>query len=98
MTEHYTVEFAHTPKRHAMDGYVYGEANAIGRVRAADRGYDRPVVDPDLSWPDGIMPGPDGALYVVATQLHLSPVLAAPGAAPKLPFKVFRFDPKGAGK
>jgi sugar lactone lactonase YvrE len=70
------------------------EANAVARVSGKDRSLDRPVVRPDMFWPDGIMAGPDGALYVVVTQLPRSPALARPGDTPELPFKVFRFDPK----
>lgn len=79
------------------DGDIYLtviESHAIGRIAADDRSYDEPVVRPDMLWPDGIMQGPDGALYVVATQLPLSPALARPGQTPVLPFKVFRFDPR----
>ncbi len=70
------------------------ETNAIGRVSAIDRSYDQPVVRPDMFWPDGLMRGPDGALYVVVTQLPRSPALARPGERPVLPFKVFRFEPR----
>ena len=68
------------------------ESNAIGRIAAADRSYDAPVVRDDMFWPDGLMWGPDGALYVVATQLPHSPALARPDERPTLPFKVFRFE------
>lgn len=71
------------------------ERNAVGRIRAADRGYDEPVVRDDMFWPDGLMPGPDGAMYVVVTQLPRSPALARAGEAPVLPFKVLRFVPDG---
>ncbi len=70
------------------------ERNAIGRISAIDRAYDEPVKREDMFWPDGIMSGPDGALYVVVTQLPRSPGLARPGEAPVLPFKVFRFQPE----
>ena len=70
------------------------ESNAIGRISGIDRRYDEPLVRDDMVWPDGLMQGPDGALYVVVTQLPLSPALAAPGERPVLPFKVFRFDPR----
>lgn len=69
------------------------ETNAIGRV-APNGHYDAPVVRRDMFWPDGIMRGPDGAMYVVCTQLPRSPALARSGTTPKLPFKVFRFDPR----
>lgn len=69
------------------------ERSAIGRIRAVDRRYDEPVKRPDLFWPDGTMWGPDGALYIVSTQLPRSPALARPGERPRLPFKVFRWEP-----
>ena len=78
------------------DGDIYMtviEANAIGRI-SPDRRYDEPVKRDDMFWPDGIMAGPDGALYVVDTQLPRSPPLARPGVKPELPFKVFRFEPR----
>ncbi len=69
------------------------ETNAVGRVTPDGR-YDAPVVRDDMFWPDGLMKGPDGAMYVVCTQLPRSPALARPGERPVLPFKVFRFDPR----
>ncbi|MCA1654763.1 MAG: L-dopachrome tautomerase-related protein [Sphingomicrobium sp.] len=69
------------------------ESNAIGRISAHRRLYDEPVKRTDMFWPDGLMVGPDGALYVVTTQLPRSPALARPGVGPVLPFKVFRWDP-----
>lgn len=80
-----------------VDGNLYLtviETNAIGRISGKDQSYDEPVVRADMFWPDGLMQGPDGALYVVVTQLPRSPALARPGERPELPFKVFRFDPR----
>jgi len=74
------------------------ETNAIGRISGVDRSYDEPVVRSDMFWPDGLMQGPDGALYVVDTQLPRSPALARAGEHPELPFKVFRFEPRWTGK
>ena len=68
------------------------ESNAIGRVSADDRSYDELVVREDMFWPDGLMWGPDGALYVVETQLPRSPALARPVDQPRRPFNVFRID------
>lgn len=68
------------------------ETNAIGRIAATDRRYDEPVVRRDMLWPDGIMRGPDRAMYVVCSQLPRSPALARLGETPELPFKIFRFD------
>ena len=78
------------------DGNLYItviENCAIGRISATDRSYDEPIRRADMFWPDGIMEGPDGALYVVCTQLPYSPGLARPGESPIVPFKVFRWDP-----
>jgi sugar lactone lactonase YvrE len=69
------------------------ENHCIGRIRP-DRSYDEPVKREDMFWPDGIMGGPDGAIYVVVTQLPRSPGLAHAGEKPALPFKVFRFEPE----
>ena len=69
------------------------ESSAVGRIRASDRGYEEAVSSPKMFWPDGLMRGPDGALYCVASQLPRSPALADPNVAPELPFEVFRFEP-----
>lgn len=70
------------------------ETCAIGRISGVDLAYDEPLVRSDMFWPDGLMQGPDGALYVVVTQLPRSPPLARDGEGPELPFKVFRFEPE----
>lgn len=69
------------------------ETSAVGCISARDRSYSEPVRRDDMFWPDGLMRGPDGAIYVVCTQLPRSPPLARPGDVPELPFKVFRFRP-----
>ena len=68
------------------------ESSAIGRIDAKDRSYREVIRRNDMFWPDDVMPGPDGALYVVCSQLPYSPALARPGETPQLPFKVFRFE------
>ena len=71
------------------------EGNSVGRISARDRSYARVLTRDDLFWPDGIMVGPDGGLYVVVTQLPRSPVLSASGRdEAERPFKVFRCDPR----
>lgn len=70
------------------------EGDSVGRISAVDRSYSRVVTRPDMFWPDGIMPGPDGAIYVVVTQLPRSPILSADRIdQAERPFKVFRFEP-----
>ena len=44
-----------------------------------------------LVWPDGMSFGPDGYLYVVANQLHLSPVFNKGKNLSTLPYYVLRF-------
>ena len=66
------------------------EASAVGRISARDRSYSRVATGRDMFWPDGLMPGPDGALYLVVTQLPRSPVLSGRGDRSHKPFKVFR--------
>ena len=68
--------------------------DAASSISAIDRSYSRVITREDLFWPDGIMPGPDGAIYVVVTQLPRSPVLSPGGGDEAMrPFKVFRFKP-----
>jgi len=70
------------------------EGNSIGRISAVDRSYNRVLTREDLFWPDGIMVGPDGGVYVVVSQLPRSPVLSPSGRDEAVrPFKVFRFEP-----
>jgi len=92
-------------KRPISDGIAIDQAgnvyiseiggNAIGVIEP-DRGYRRLFHGPRLSWPDAFSFGPDGYMYTVANQLHLSLILSADGGAAP-PFHVFRFKPLAPG-
>lgn len=72
------------------------QANAVG-VIGTDRKYRKLVADPRISWPESFSFGPDGLLYFVASQLHLSAPLhgGTNGAVP--PFYVFRMKALAPG-
>jgi sugar lactone lactonase YvrE len=72
------------------------QANAIG-VIGKDRAYRKLVVDPRISWPESFSFGPDGYLYFVASQLHLSAPLSEGVNRVKPPFYVFRFKALAPG-
>lgn len=72
------------------------EVNAIG-VIAPDKSYKRMLTDPRISWPESFSFGPDGYLYFVAGQLHLSPPLNGGKNESKKPFHVFRVRPLAPG-
>lgn len=65
------------------------ESNAIG-VITPDRQYKKLVKDNRISWPESFSFGPDGYLYFVASQLHLSAPLNSGKEKAKPPFYVFR--------
>ncbi|MBL9148480.1 MAG: hypothetical protein JNM94_07280 [Phycisphaerae bacterium] len=52
------------------------------------------ITDPKLSWPDSVLVGPDGHLWIVANQLHRHPALNWSDAGPTndivLPFAILR--------
>lgn len=77
--------------------YVTDIANDAVGVIGPDRSYRILVRDPRLSWPDAFAFGPDGWLYVVANQLHRSPVLNAGESAVQPPFLILRLRPLGPG-
>lgn len=72
-------------------------ANAIG-VIGQDRQYRQLVARQDLSWVDDFEFGPDGWLYVVATQLHRSPELNKGVRDPRPTWLVFRMRPLAGGR
>lgn len=69
---------------------------AIG-VIDTERRYRILVQDARLSWPDALSFGPDGWLYTVANQLHLSAVLNAGERRAEPPFRVLRLSPLATG-
>lgn len=72
------------------------QASAIG-VIAQDRTYRKLVVDPRISWPESFSFGPDGFLYFVASQLHLSAPLNEGTNKVRKPFFVFRMKALAPG-
>jgi sugar lactone lactonase YvrE len=71
-------------------------AKSIG-VIGTDRTYRLLVTDPRLSWPESFSFGPDGYLYFVASQLHLSAPLNDGANKAHPPFYVFRIKPLAPG-
>jgi hypothetical protein len=75
--------------------------NAIAVVEAASapgpdglRAHRTLIADPKLSWPDSVLVGPDGHLWIVANQLHRHPALNWSDDGPKNdivpPFTILR--------
>ncbi|MEM8660724.1 MAG: L-dopachrome tautomerase-related protein [Pseudomonadota bacterium] len=71
-------------------------ANAIG-VISAEGVYQTWISDPQFSWIDAFSFGPDGYLYTVANQLHLSAVLNGGVAATEPPFLIIKLKPLADG-
>ena len=55
------------------------------------------ITDPRISWPESFSFGPDGYLYFVASQLHLSSPLNEGKNKAIPPFYVFRIKPLAPG-
>jgi sugar lactone lactonase YvrE len=68
-----------------ITGFAVGVVDPAGEYRVLYRDEQR------LSWPDGMAFGPDGYIYVVANQLHLSPPFNRGQNLAKPPFYVLRF-------
>lgn len=78
------------------DGSLYlteVEAASIGRIAREDRTYRRILTREDLRWPDDVIKGPDGAFYVITSQLGAAPPLRGERRGPDYPFLVVRFRP-----
>lgn len=68
-----------------LGNYAIGVVDASGAYRVLFRDEER------LSWPDGMSFGPDGYVYVVANQLHLSPPFNRGEDLSSQPFYLLRF-------
>ena len=64
---------------------------AVGVIRAVDRQYRRVAHHPQMIWPDGLVRGPDGWIYVTASQLPWSPLFNGGCMSADAPHTVFRF-------
>ena len=71
--------------------------NAFGVITPA-REYRELARRDDLKWVDDFEFGADGMLYIVTTQLHLSPELNAGKREPQPPFRIFRMQPLARGR
>jgi hypothetical protein len=69
------------------------EGLSIGCIDTVERRYRRVLTRDDLFWPDGIMSGPDGAIYVVVSQLPHAPPFNDGANNAQPPFVVVRFLP-----
>jgi sugar lactone lactonase YvrE len=72
------------------------QASAIGVIDRNGR-YRKLVTDPRISWPESFSFGPDGFLYFVASQLHLSAPLNEGTNKARPPFYVFRMKALAPG-
>ena len=88
---------AQTPAPDGMlessDGDVYLtaiEKNAIVRFEAASNTINTVVEDKQISWPDSLSWGPDGALYVSCSQIQNSSRFNDGKSVRKQPYKVFK--------
>ncbi len=66
--------------------------NAVAR-RTPDGRITQIVSDPRLQWPDTFSEGPDGAIYISASQINNSPTYNQGKSTRKTPYAVFKFQP-----
>lgn len=81
------------------DGNLYltaVETKSVG-VITADRKYRTFASDPGLVWPDGITYGPDGYMYVSASQVSAAAMFHGGKAENKTPYLIYRFKPLAPG-
>lgn len=77
----------------APDGSIYLasiEDNSIARVNPATKQIDRVIQDKRLNWPDSLAWGPDGTLYITASQIHNMPGFNDGKDARTEPYKVWK--------
>jgi hypothetical protein len=72
------------------------ETKSIGVV-GADRKYRTYLSDPEMTWPDGIAAGPDGYMYVSASQISAAAMFNEGNAKNKEPYLIYRFKPVTSG-
>lgn len=78
--------------------YLTDMARDAITVIKPDRSSEVLVRDERLNWPDALSYGPDGQIYVVTNQLHLTAALNGGQAEAAPPFHVLRFTPLSAGR
>jgi sugar lactone lactonase YvrE len=77
------------------DGTVYlaaFEQDAIARFNASSRETSLVIQDQRLQWPDTMAWGPDGKLYVTASQIHRMPKYHGGQSQQQGPYRVFRLN------
>lgn len=78
--------------------YVTDVGHAAIGVITAGGDWGRLVQDPvRLSWPDALSFGPDGFIYAVSNQLHLSPPFHGGEDRSQRPYHLVRFRPLAGG-
>lgn len=81
------------------DGNLYltaVETRSVGII-TPDRKYRTFASDPGLVWPDGISYGPDGYMYVSASQVSAAAMFHDGKAENKTPYLIYRFKPLAPG-
>lgn len=69
------------------------EENSVDRIDPATGTVTTLVKDDRLQWPDTLSWGPNGTLYVTASQIHRMPNNNGGVSKQQGPFKVFKFQP-----
>ena len=68
------------------------EHNAVSRLTPDGR-LERVVSDERLQWPDTFSEGPDGSIYISASNINNSPTYNKGKSTRTLPYMVFKFKP-----
>jgi sugar lactone lactonase YvrE len=66
--------------------------DAVARL-SPDGKLERIVSDPRLQWPDTFTEGPDGSIYISASNINNSPTYNEGKSTRTLPYAVFKFKP-----